>query len=114
MRVQIKSIPTGNSVDKLLKWMEAQARISLSQEVDFIFHREKFGISKKAIHTPANGADGEIFDIDDRLSLVPILKDQFLFGAFTNDLKIEFWFYPFFAPGYPEYEEFIARMNAGF
>jgi len=113
MRVQIESIPTGNSVDELLKWMKDQACTSLSQEVD-VFHREKFGILKKAIHTPANSADGEIFDIDDRLSLVPILEGQFLFGAFTNDLKIEFWFYPFFAPGDPEYEEFIARMNAGF
>jgi hypothetical protein len=113
MRVQIESIPTGNSVDEFLEWMEAQARTSLSQKVD-VFHHEKFGILKKAIHMPANSADGEIFDIDDRLSLVPILEGQFLFGAFTDDLKIEFWFYPFFAPGDPEYEAFIARMDAGF
>jgi hypothetical protein len=113
MRVPIKSISTEKSGVELLEWIEAQVLNTQSKEV-FIFHREKFGISKKAIHMPANSADDEIFDIDDRLSLVPILKDQFLFGAFTNDLKIEFWFYPFFAPGDPEYEAFIAQMDAGF
>jgi len=114
MREQIKSIPSTEKPVEILKWLEAQAYTNMSQEVDVFFHHEKSGILKKVIHTPTNSADGEIFDIDDRLSLAPILKGQFLLGAFTNDLKIEFWFYPFFAPGDSEYEEFIARMDAGF
>jgi hypothetical protein len=111
MYVQIESIPTENSV-KILKWMKAEILNTRSEEV-FVYHHGETGILEKAI-TLTNGTDSEIFDTNDRLSLAPIPKGQFLLGAFTDDLKIEFWFYPFFAPGDPEYEAFIARMDAGF
>jgi len=111
MRVQIDSIPTEDSV-KILEWMKAEILNARSEEV-FVYHHRETGILEKPI-TLTNGTDSEMFDINDRLSLAPILEGQFLLGAFTNDLKIEFWFYPFFAPGDPEYEEFIARMDAGF